>query len=476
MNRILSHRALAVAVLAAAAAGCDNGLTELNVNPNEPVEVGAEYLFPNATEAAVSRVLGQSIHMDITALWVQQYAESRYSEEDRYEITDSKVDGQWGGFYAGPLQDFNEVIAKGQETDRPNLRAMGTVMQSWTFQAVTDLWGDIGYSDALRGRDPDAGLEVKLDPQEQVYAGLLTSLRSAAEMIDPAGPTIESADLIYQGEMEKWRKFANSLRMRVSMRLSEVDPSTAASGFQAAYQAGGFTSNDDNALLRYVDNNVDVNPLYAYQSNRDDHAVSATMVDTLTKLNDPRLAIYARQNAGGDYKGMPNGDMSSFSLDSISRIGTYFSAADAPGVVMSYAEVLFLEAEAAERGWIAADPAALYEQGIAAAMEMYGVSQSDIDAYLAQARVQYQGGDAGLHQIWLQKWIALFGNGPEAYAEWRRTGYPVLVAGPDAINGGKIPVRLPYPASEEALNRANVAEAVSRQGGATLNDPVWWDK
>jgi hypothetical protein len=142
---------------------------------------------------------------------------------------------------------------------------------------------------------------------------------------------------------------------------------------------------------------------------------------------------------------------------------------------MSYSEVLFLKAEAAERGWMAGDAAALYEEAIRVGMTRVGVQEADIDAYLAQPAVQYLGGEAGLNQIWLQKWILLFGNGPEAYAEWRRTGCPELQAGPDAINDGLIPVRLPYPDRERSLNREAVEEAIARQGGATLNSRLWWD-
>jgi hypothetical protein len=197
-------------------------------------------------------------------------------------------------------------------------------------------------------------------------------------------------------------------------------------------------------------------------------------VDTLKSLADPRLPIYARPNGLGEYVGTKNGDMTDPPLTEVSRIGTYFSSAATPAVIMSYSEVLFLRAEAAERGWVAGDPGDLYEQAITAAMSQIGVASADIEAYLAQPNIQYQGGQAGMAQIGVQKWISLFGNGPEAYAEWRRTGYPSLQAGPDAINDGLIPVRLPYPDRERSLNRTAVEEAIARQGGATINSPVWW--
>lgn len=470
--RLPNIRTVAIVALVAAASGCDDGLTDLNQNPNAPTTAAAEFLFPNATGAAVSRAFGSGLHMDLTALWVQHYAEFLYPTEDRYELSDGTLGGHWSGFYAGPLQDFTEVIRQGVDAERPNVAAMGGIMRSWTFHIMTDLWGDIGYSEALQGRDPSSGNTPAYDPQEQVYDGLLSELTSAQAALAPGAFSIGEADLIYEGDADRWKAFANSLRLRLAMRLSEVDDAKGRGEFAAALAAGVITGNDGNAVLRYLDDGISVHPLFAYQRNRDDHGISATLVDTLLALADPRLPVYAKPNAGGYYKGTQNGSEDDPPLDSISRIGTYFTRADAPAVLMSYAEVLFLQAEAAERGWIAGDAAALYRAAIRASMEQYGVPATDIDAYLAQPGVAY----AGLPSIGVQKWIALYGNGPEAYAEWRRTGYPALVAGPDAINESRIPVRLPYPSSEDRLNGANLQAAITRQGGASLNDPLWWDR
>lgn len=465
----------AVLALAFALSGCNDGLTDLNDNPNEPVQVTADYLFANATEAAASRVHGSTLNMDVTALWVQHYAESRYSAEDRYEITDGAINTHWTNFYAGPLQDLQEVIQKGVEADRPNVEAVGTIMRSWVMHVVTDLWGDAGYSEALQGRT-SSGLVVAYDPQQAIYDDLFVELAGAAAMIDPTGVKITTGDMIYQGNMDRWRRFANSLRLRAAMRLSQVDQTKARTEFADALTDGVFTSNADNALLRYVDNGVDVHPIFGYERSRIDHAISKTMVDTLASFADPRLPLYAYPNNTGLYVGMQNGSNADPPLSTISRIGPAFASANSPAVLMSYAEVLFLQAEAAARGWITGDAGTLYAQAITAAMTQLGVSAGAITNYLAQPRVQYQGGEAGLRQIWLQKWIALFGNGPEAFAEWRRTGTPALLPGPDAINDGLIPVRLTYPGSEQTLNKEAMDAAISRQGGAnSLNNPVWWD-
>lgn len=481
-TRILGRArgAAAVAALAVAAVGCDDGLADLNVNPNDPVAVGADYLFPNAVEAAVSRAIGTSLNVDLTGLWVQHYAEYEIPIEDLYELTDERVAAHWSGFYVGPLQDLQEVIAEGQALERPNTVAMGTIMKTWTAQLVTDLYGDIGYSEALAGREGEVG-PVSYDTQEEVYRTFLADLAAAEAMLDPAGVTITAGDLIYgdagsQAEqVEQWRRFANSLRMRMAMRLSDALSTFAADEFASAYAAGGFESNDDSAILWYLDNGVNRHPVFNLYLSPIKHSLSSTLVDTLQSLADPRLPVYARQNGAGVYRGAPNASLPHEDPESVSLIGDFYSSADAPGVLQSYAEVLFLQAEAAERGWITASAAALYEAGIRASMEFNGVAAQDIDDYLAQPEVAYQGGQAGLDQIALQKWIDLFGQGLEAYAEWRRTGIPVLQPGPDALNGGLIPVRLFYPASEQSLNEAAVNEAIARQDGATMNTRVWWD-
>lgn len=467
-----ARRVLLAGSLATLLGACDDGLTDLNVNPNEPIEVGAEYLFTNAVEASVSRAMGASLTLDGLGLWVQHYAEVRYSEDDRYELPDARVQTHWNGFWAGPMQDFNEVVTKGREAGRPNIEAMGVIMRAWNQQVITDLWGDVGYTEALQGRTPGSGNTVAYDPQQEIYAGMISELRSAGAMLTPTGVRMGNADLIYQGDPAKWEKFANSLRLRMAMRMSEAAASTARDEFVAALSAGVFTSNADNAVLNYLDDGTSVHPFNAYYRSAPTHTVSATLVDSLKHTDDPRLAVYATTNADGEYEGAPNGVTDEVPLTNFSEIGTFFRRANASAYLMTYAEVLFLRAEAVERGWVAGNAADLYRQAITAHMLQVGVSQAAIDTYLAQPEVAYD----GLRSIGVQKWIALFGNGPEAFAEWRRTGYPGLTPGPDALNDGRIPLRWYYPASEQALNEAAVTAARARQGGATLNSPVWWDQ
>jgi hypothetical protein len=472
-------KSASVLALVMATAACDDGLTEVNENPNAPTDVDAQFIFANAVDHSVSRALGANFNLTLTGLWSQQVAKIQYIDEDRYELRDATVNSHWSGFYSGPLVDLRVVEQKGAEAGRPNQVAAAKIMKAWTFQQMTDVWGDIPYSQALQGRAEEAVTTPAYDPQQAIYDSLLDELNAASDMINPAAGTFGGGDLIYSDDAAAWAKFANSLRLRLAMRMSEADPTTGAAEFQAALADGVFESNADNATLVYAGTPSE-NPIHEnfHEGGRFDHVISATMVDTLKSYDDPRLAVYATPApSDGEYRGMPNGLSNDHGIvfSTLSRIGDYFLAPNAPAVLQSYSEVLFLQAEAAVRGWITADAASLYYAGIRASMEQYGISDAKIVAYLAQPEVVFNPATA-LQQIAVQKWIALYMTGPEAYAEWRRTGFPELTVVPQSSNGDLIPVRVFYPSSEQSYNLAQLNEAIARNGGDDLNDPVWWDQ
>lgn len=491
MKQILGRAAPALA-LALAAAACDKGLTELNVDPNNPPFVAAPSILPEAEQAAVNRALGSNFNLTMMGLWSQSYAKIQYIDEDRYALRSTTIDNHWDGFYSDALQDFKTIVEQGDSMSRPNWSAIGTIMQQWTFQIVTDTWGDVPYSEALQG---EANTRPKYDAQKDIYYGMLSRLAAATGMIDVAatgGTTCDanhpthcsfgSEDAIYGGDMAAWRRFSNSLRLRMAMRISNVDPTKAKAEFLAALAAPGgvFTQNGHNAALHYTGAVPSDNPIYAvfHEGQRYDQVIAKATVDSLLHLSDPRLQVYADPApngcaGGGVYCGWQNGSTSGPAPNffALSPIGAAFKENPAaPSVMMTWAEVLFLRAEAAARGWTAEDPATLYRDGIRASMEQYGIGESAINAYLAQPSVAY----AGLKSIYLQKWIALYGNGPEQFASWRREHYPGLTPAA-ASSEQKVPYRVFYPASEQSTNQENWSAAVAANGGGTLYDkPVWW--
>ena len=495
MNHTTKYRAtrgLTLALAVALSSACDNGkITNVNTNPNAPGTVKPQFLFPNGVTDVVSRARGGSLDLTLTSLWSQQIAMDRFTDEDRYSIRPDNITGYWSGFYAGGLEDFATILAQNDPTATPALVAPTLVMKSWTYGLMTDLWGDIPYSEANSG---DPSKPPKYDAQKDIYAGLFTDLAAANNMLPGTGPTYGSADLIYAGNAPKWKRFANSLRLRYALRLSKVDPATAQAQAVAAITAGTFTSNADNALLSWPGDGTNNNPIYSNFVTRDDQHVSKSLVDILKSLYisvagpdtlfDPRLAIYADPIISSPtvkkYVGAPNGlqddDAIAIGINNTSRVGAAFRQKTTVSVLMTYAEVLFDQAESALRGWTPGDPAALYAAGITASMQQYGVPAATITSYLASPNVVYNPANA-MQQIALQRWIALYGEGTEAYSEWRRTGVPDLQPGPAAITVPHIIARrLTYPVSEQSFNDANLTAAISAQGGANLTNRVWWDK
>jgi hypothetical protein len=474
-------RTALIAGMVAGAGACADGLTEANENPNAPTDVGAQFLLPQAIRSGVERTFGAGLHLSHTAIFPQHAVQIQYPEEEQGNVRSDGMQGIWDGFYAVELKDIQLVIAKGQEAGRPNIEGVGLIWKSWAFHIVTDLWGDIPYSEALRGEE---GLTTPVyDMQRDVYLGLIQSLEDGVAMLDAAGAGFGSGDILYDNDFDKWRRFANSLRMRLAMRLSEVDEATARAEFQAAYTAGPFLSNADNAMLYWPGAPYE-NPLFENWQGRDDHGISETMVEKLKELADPRLALYAEPaSQDGEYRGLRNHvAQPELSLAWYSRIGNLWRAdgAATPTPIMTYGEVLLLAAEAANRGWIAGDPGALYAEGIRASMNLYDAQAPEnnptdaaIDAYLALPAIAYNPA-GGLAQIQLQQWLALFMNGGEAWSNWRRTGVPTLTIGPD-LNIPGIAVRLPYPSNEQSLNATNLNAALQRQGGGLdLVTPLWW--
>jgi hypothetical protein len=492
-----------VCLAAVSATACKTDLTDLNTNPNSPTSAPATTLFTSATQSSGQTWFNAVQQNSMTELFAQQMAQIQYIDEDRGHIRGTTVDALFSGQYSGPLEDLRKTIDQGDAAKQPAVSGPAKVLQSWIFQQMTDSWGDIPYSEALQG-DIGGSLTPKYDAQKDIYYGLLATLTSAstglAAGLTSADPGLGGADPIYKGDPAKWAKFSNSLRARLAMRMSKADATKAATELSAAFAAGTFTSNADNAAISWPGDGVYDNPLATNFSTRDDHRVSKTLVDTLNKLNDPRLKIYAQPTKADPtiYAGMQNGLDNTFTnqfFNTTSRVGvlwypgattygTFGTAAGkkTPSYLMTYAEVSFIKAEAAEKGiggLNASQAAGFYTAGVTASITQWGGSATDAATYLAQPGVAYAGGATGLKQIGLQKWISLFTQGVEAWSEWRRTGNPAsIVPGPKMypdVQG--VPRRLVYSGAEQSVNATSLKAAIAAlSGGDTYLSKIWWDK
>ncbi|WP_426492891.1 SusD/RagB family nutrient-binding outer membrane lipoprotein [Hymenobacter sp. 102] len=460
---------------------CESDFDKINTNPNNSEVAQPNLLLTQIIRSNVSRSWDVAANMDGGLLVVQHWAKIQYTNEDRYAFRTTSYQSLWDGYYAGGLQDANVLISLGRTSNNASYQGVGLVMRSWMFSLLTDIYGDIPYSQALQA---DKFTSPVYDAQQDVYKGLLADLKTASDLLAKKEGSIQG-DILYNGDVEKWRRFANSLRLRLAMRIADADAATARATVSDVFSGDNvFRANSDNARLVYLDATFpNDNPIFENFKTRDDHRVSETLVTRLKAVNDPRLAVYADLPAdGGDYKGVPNGllnaQASALGLSKTSKPGIAFRRETSPAVLMTYAEVLFFKAEAIQRGFITGVAATEYNRAITASMNQYGITDAAaITAYLAQADVAYNPASYKT-SIGNQKWIALYGQGLEAWSEWRRLDAPALLVArnPVAAAAGKIPVRFLYPAQEQSLNQANYAAAVSRQGADALTTKLWWDK
>jgi len=469
-------------ILGLAAAGillssCKDELADINKNPNESESVQPDYLLSNGIKANVDTYWGTDATMETSLLYVQYWAKIQYPDPDRYIPASTNTQTVWNNFYSQGVSDFTKLIELGDTLHNPNYKAVGIIMRSWIFQVVTDLYGDVPYSQTAQ---IDKYLTPKYDAQRDIYLGLLAELKTAVGLISLTDNPI-AGDLLYNGSMARWKKFANSLRLRIALRIADKEEAAAKAVFDeiGADDNNLIVDNIDNAQLIYQAS-PNQNPVAKNRETRNDYRISKSVVDKLNALNDPRLTIYgALPRDTNKIVGVTNG----LSADSAARlgfnktsdVGAVFTATAAPAVLFNAAELLFIKAEAAQRGLLSGNAAALYAQAVTVAMKQYGVSDDKITIYLAQPAVVYNVANYK-QSIGEQKWLALFGEGLEGFAEWRRLDYPKLTPAYTGVLGGKIPLRLTYPSSEQALNGANYRAAVANQGADQLITRLWFDK
>ena len=501
MTNQTTFRVLSGLVLLGGVAACNaDDITKVNENPNSPTNAPAGAVFTNAVINGVGRFLGWAYNGRGAALVVQHLAQTQYPDEDQYRRLDaSSTSGYFNTPYTSELEDFQKVVDAGTADSRPAISGPALAMQQLIFEYITDTFGDVPYSEALKGDAEEGILLPKYDAQKDIYAGMMAALtKVATDLGNPGNVTLGSADPLYAGSPAAWQRFANTLHARMALRIINVDPATAASELQKALNGPGgvFRSNADNAVMKWPGDGAFNNSWSDNFKTRDDHRLSQSLMNAMLANSDPRVAIYAQPTVSDPtkYAGMPNGLLATQAatyFNTSSRIGAVFfpgataygnfggGGASFPQNVLTYAELLFIKAEAAERGiagLAAGQAAGFYRDAITASLNQWGVTDAaKISAFLAQPGVAYKGGTEGLKQIAVQKWIALFTDGGQAWAEWRRTCQPnTLAAGPAAIVN-YIPRRFYYSTTEISANSENLAAAVARQGPDNFGTRVYWD-
>ncbi|MDB5086412.1 MAG: hypothetical protein JWR09_406 [Mucilaginibacter sp.] len=465
-------------VLILSVTSCKKDLVKINQNPNASQNAQPDYLLTAATKATADTYWGVANTMESSLLFVQYWAKIQYTDPDRYIYSNSAFQELWTVGYSKSIVNLNQIIKLGNAQANSNYKGVALVLRSWVFTLLTDAYGDIPYKQAT---NIDQYLTPAYDTQKDVYYALLDDLKTAQAALNPAGKAI-AGDVIYGNNIALWKKFANSLRLRIALRIADRDAVKAKQILAEIQSEGGayISSNAEIAQLVYLDS-PNQNPVSNLFDTRDDYRISKTIVDKLFSLNDPRLPVYASKTQDATpqtYVGIPNGllvgDASNLGFTKTSRPGAYFLAPHAPAVIISYAEVLFDRAEAAARGFTTEDAASLYNQAVTASLNQYGIQGAAVDTYTALPAVKYDAANFK-KSIGEQKWIALFGQGLEAFAEWRRLDYPQLQPAVAGTLNGKIPVRFIYPGTEQSLNGANYKAAVADQGADLLTTKLWFD-
>ncbi len=522
-NILKDSKVILLAVLIIFAGSCTKDFEEMNTNPNSPVDVPAINIFTNALVSHTSYEMGDWIQHTYLGNWSQQWCKVQYIDEDKYQIRD--MNGDMHGRYTGPLQDLTIVIEKATEDGNNELLAAAKIWRVVVFNFLTDCWGDVPYTEANQGLKLDGTITPVYDTQESIYASMITELEEANNLLTSSSMNFGGGDLLFGGDPMAWKKFGNSLKLRLLNRAAGTPWSftydmvggtkvTTNAGAAAMASADAkiaeilgnssqfpiISSNDENVKLDYPGLPYR-NPIFNALFSRTDQGISQTMVDFLNDRNDPRVHIYAQPtpkslDAGTPaYNGHQNGLKHAAAVfQNISLLGTAVAYTEtAPLYVMCVDEVEFIQAEYYMRKNDDAKAKAHYEAGIAASMERWGcvdggtVSPStkadgtlpfsypvDYASYLGQPMVAW-GGSAGekFQKILEQKWAAMFGQGVQAWIEVRRTGFPARIFEYELEaayfpNMG-LPIRLQYSTLEETYNGDNLKSAKERQHVEDLN-------
>jgi hypothetical protein len=443
-----------------------------NINPNSPTNMKTDALLTNAITAIPGIVSSPSSNYYTQGMSDITY--TTYSRYDRYQWS-------YDGFYTGPLTDLKEILDLNTSNaadviaygDNNNQMAIAHILQVYMYHHMTDRWGAIPYTEALQGAE---NIAPAFDQQKDVYSSLFVQLDTAIGLINNSAVAVQG-DIMFNGDMTSWKRFANTLKMTMALRMSDVDPSNAQSKFLEAVAGGVLTSTSQDVHYPYLDAVAHENPWKGAFRTRNDFAPSKKFIDYLTTNSDPRLFKMAdgSKNSGGvTYAGMPYGleDPSISGADIASITSAIITdGTQHGGFLYTYAQVCLAMSEAALKGWgVAGDAQTWYELGIKASMDQWGVSSADASTYIASVPA------VSLKNMAMEKWVALWLQGYEGWAEWRRLDFPNDISAPSAaLSGTGIPVRHGYGANTVSNNSANYDAAVSLQGADTQDTKLWWD-
>ncbi len=464
--------------------GCTKDFNDINTNPNAATTVPATNVFARGILSSAGTLFGERLDIYYTGSYAGQTAAIGLGDyEYRVDINNS----MWNGMYAA-MTYLVDAASVAKTEENMNLYAAALTLKAYDAQKTTDMWGSIPYTEAFKLQS-DGILYPKYDDQKTVYTTILSELKEAADIFKDGTGETGVGDLIFKGDVAKWRTFCNSLRLRAAIRISNVDEAMAKSvitevlGNPTDYPV--MESNDANAYLWFP--GVPPDQEYWYQrlgtsgQYTDQYRMNDVLVSELKATNDPRLPVYARLNKYGEYRGYKFGPTQlSDTLNNgnnVSGIGERFANNPAGfSPFMNAAEVSFIKAEVYQRGLASGDAKAAYENGVTLSCQENGIDAAGITTLLAQPEVAWDGGStSNLDKIYMQKWISLFKQSEEAWSEARRTDVPLMtnISKDYASKHNRPPFRMAYADEEKSLN-VNFPVDV-KETDIFWGTQVWWD-
>lgn len=456
---------------------------DVNTDPHVTYNTIPETLITYAEKELSDYMNTPSVNENNFRLTMQYWQEAIYVNESNYNFTARNVSNNvWGDNYVNVLNNLNkakELIEQYQPVPseintwpakKQNQLAIIDILSVYTFQTLTDTFGDIPYSQALNNSQfPLPGY----DDDTQIYESLISRLKTDINKLQDGEGTFGSGDILYGGDIGKWKKFGNSLLLKLGITIADINPSLSQPTINTAISGGVISDESQSCIFRYLAETPNFNPVFenVANNNRNDFFGGKPFIDFLNTTADPRISKYFQTVNGvyiGQVIGLP-GEFADFSAP-----GIFAYTPTTPGNLITYTEINFYLAEAAARFGIGGNPETLYKNAVQASFSEWGYSVQEALNYLANHPYNASNWKKSIGE---QAWIALYNHPVISWNFYRRLDYPVLQAPPTAINNadGKVPVRLQYPTLEATTNGTNYAKAAAAIGGDKLTTKVFWD-
>lgn len=463
-----------IAILIGTTISCED-FEGWNVDTKNPSEVPASFLVTSAQRTIFIRMTDPNVNYNIFEMLAQHNTATTYPEEANYDFRNRNLGGTMFTYLyrdvLNDLQNAKKLIAEDaflSASAKQTQTGVIELLEVYAWHVIVDTFGDVPYTQALQGI---GNLQPVYDNDADIYTDLFTRIDAALSNLNAGSTSFTDADLIYGGNTANWKKFGNSLKLRMAVRISDANNGLASTRAAEAINGGVFTSNDDNASFPFESGPPNANPIWGalVESGRSDILIADTFAELISPLNDPRSTVFMDDNIV-PYLGAPYGDNNTYA--NYTHLGDIFHTADLEGIILSYEEVEFLIAEAIARGLVTGDAQAHYNKAITASIEYWTGSDAGAAAYIAQPSVAYNAAN-WKKSIGEQKWIALYGKGFEAWSSWRLLDYPAMNTA--AISGLPVPRRYLYGNADGNLNKANYEAASAAMGGDLTTSRVFWD-